>query len=363
MQIHVARPVRTLTLAAAAAAVSALVAGQAQAQKTINLTAIDGYPPKALWVKTFIQYFMPAIDERLAKTGNYKIKWNQAWSGQISKVRHVIDGLEKGLGDVGVVTSVFHSSKVPLQGIAYATPFVTTDPTLVSRTVDELANKYPAYKQAWDKYNQVYLTNLDVIDSYQMFFRHPVSGIKDFNGKKIATAGLNMRYLQKTGAVGVAGSLVHYYNHFKTGVVDGTMLWPEAIVSFKIAEVAPYMLKADIGSAASKSITFNKDSWRRLPAEVQKAIQEAAIVYRDKSAEVTLEIAAASLAQYKKMGGKITVMSQADRKAWAMSMPNVAKGWVASLEKKGIPAREILVAYMDKMRAAKQPIIRQWDKE
>jgi hypothetical protein len=56
-------------------------------------------------------------------------------------------------------------------------------------------------------------------------------------------------------------------------------------------------------------------------------------------------------------------MSAADRKAWARDMPNVAKDWAASLEKKGMPGKAILSAYMDAMRGAGQPILRQWDKE
>jgi hypothetical protein len=56
-------------------------------------------------------------------------------------------------------------------------------------------------------------------------------------------------------------------------------------------------------------------------------------------------------------------MSASARKEWANTMPNVAKSWAASLEKKGIPARAVLTYYMDKMRANKQPILRHWDKE
>ena len=56
-------------------------------------------------------------------------------------------------------------------------------------------------------------------------------------------------------------------------------------------------------------------------------------------------------------------MSPAARQEWANNMPNVAKSWAASLEKKGLPARAILNYYMDKMRANNQPILRQWDKE
>jgi C4-dicarboxylate-binding protein DctP len=278
-------------------------------------------------------------------------------------VQHVLDGLQKGLGDIGIVTSVFHTDKVPLNEIAYATPFVTSDVGLVSRTFDELAKEYKAIPDTWAKYNQVYLTNLDVLDSYQMFFKPKVTSLAEFKGKKIASAGLNLRYLQNTGAVGVAGSLVHYYNEMKTGVIDGTMLWPEAMISFKIAEVAKYMVKADIGTANSKAITVNADAWRRWPQEVRDAILAASPVYRDFTVDKVLAEAKTSYDKFKQMGGTITQLSEADRKHWAMTMPNVAQDWAADLEKRGLPAKQILAAYMDKMRAAHQPILRQWDKE
>ncbi len=34
----------------------------ASAQQSIKLTIIDGYPPKALWVKVLIDYFIPEVN-------------------------------------------------------------------------------------------------------------------------------------------------------------------------------------------------------------------------------------------------------------------------------------------------------------
>ncbi len=355
------RPAGAL-LAASAIALLALP-GSAGAAETIKLTAIDGYPPKAMWVKEFINFYIPNINKRLAKTGNYKIKWNQAWGGQIVKPKGVMGGMQKGLGDIGVVTTVFHGDKVPLQMIAYATPFVTTDPVLLSRTVDGLADKFPAYKKAFAKFNQVYLTNLAVLDTYQIFSKKPIHKLSDFKGVKVGGAGLNLRWLQNFGAAGVGGSLVTYYNKVKTGVLDAFMLWPESVVGRKMYEVAPYMLKADLGTANSKVITFNTKAWKKLPGEVKKAVRGGAIAYREHTTKNALKVAAASYAKYKKMGGKIFQMPQSEREKWAKTMPNVAKDWAASLDKKGQPGRAVLTSYMDTMRAAKQPIIRQWDKE
>ncbi len=356
----------TGTMALAGAALALLVAapgGPAHAQKTIALTAVDGYPPRALQVRTFLSYLIPEVDKRLAKSGAYKISWNKAFAGQIVKVRHVMTGMQKGLGDIGVVTSVFHQDKVPMQAVAYVTPFVTADPVLLSRSVDELAEAFPAMKQAWLKYNQILLSSFSVIDTYQMFFRKRITKLEEFKGLKIAGAGINMRYLTGTGATPVIGSMVHYYNKFKTGAIDGSMLWTDAAVAFKLVEGAKYMLKADIGTANSKALTMNADSYKRLPAAVREAIHAVAADYRDHTAQQAIDDAGKAYANYRAKGGEIIQMSQAAREGWARTMPNIAKDWAGKLDAQGLPGTKLLTAYMDKMRAAKQPIIRHWDKE
>ncbi len=335
----------------------------AKAAETISMTAIDGYSPKSMWVKEFINFLIPEINKGLAKNGNYKIKWNQAWGGQIVKPRGVMGGMQKGLGDIGVVTTVFHGDKVPLQMIAYATPFVTTNPVLVSRTVDGLANKFPAYKKAFAKFNQHYLTNAAVLDSYQIYSKKPIRALADFKGIKVGSAGMNLLWLKNFGAAGVGGSLVKYHNWLSRGVVDAIMLWSESVVNRKMYEVAPFMLKADLGTVNSKAVTMNANSWKRLPGEVKKVVTTAAIAYREHVTNVALNVAKSKNEQYAAKGGKIHQMAQSERVKWAKTMPNVAKGWAASLEKKGIPGKAVLKSYMDTMRAAKQPIIRQWDKE
>ena len=355
---------RKLLLGTAISVPIAFLSGIASsAPETIKLTAVDGYPPKALQVQTFIEFFIPEVNKRLAKEGKYKIRWNQAFSGQIVKVKHVLTGMQKGLGDIGTVTSVFHQDKVPLQAIAYVTPFVTADPVLLSRTVDGLAEQFPAMKKAWLKYNQVLLSSYSVIDSYNLFFRDKVTKLEDFKGKKIAGAGINMRYLTGTGATPVIGSMVHYYNKFKTGAIDGSMLWTDAAVKFKLVEGAKYLLKADIGTANSKALTMNLDAYKRLPEAVRKVIHDVSADYRDYTASAAMAKAGKAFESYKNKGGTIIQMSQAAREHWAKTMPNIAKDWAAGLDKKGLPGTKMLVAYMNKMRAANQPIIRQWDKE
>ena len=44
------------------------------------------------------------------------------------------------LGDIGVVTHIFHPDKVPLYGVSFNTPFSSIDPMVVTKTIDMLVN-------------------------------------------------------------------------------------------------------------------------------------------------------------------------------------------------------------------------------
>ena len=101
---------RQLVLSLAAAATAALFAWPADAAQVIKLTAVSGYSPTAVWVNVFQSHFIPEVDKKLAAKGNYKIEWNQAW-GTIAKPRGEFDAIQYGLGDLGVVQTVFHPDK------------------------------------------------------------------------------------------------------------------------------------------------------------------------------------------------------------------------------------------------------------
>jgi C4-dicarboxylate-binding protein DctP len=338
--------------------------GIAQAQKAIKLTIIDGYPPKALWVKVLIDYFIPEVNKRLAADGNkYKIDWQQAFSGQIAKPRGVMDAIKNKLGDIGVVTTVFHSSKLPLNNLPYYTPFVSRDPLLVSKVMDDLADKFPAFQKQFDDQNQILLTNYSSIDNYGIFTTKKIEKMDQVNGLKLNAAGPNALYIKSLGGVGVLGSLLTYANQIKTGVTDGCIIWPEATITFKIAEVAPHYLETDFGTGVNKSLTINKDVWKTLPAEVQKVIKATARDYRDQVAKATLAKADVSMKKFKSMGGTVVTLSKAEQKKWAEKMPNIAQNLAHEVEKKqGYPATKILAAYMDAMRAGGAHPARDWDK-
>jgi len=307
----------------------------ASATETIKAVVIDGYPAKAMWVKEFTGFFIPEVDKRLAESGNYKMDWQESYGGAIVKPKGVLEGVKLGLGDIGIVTTIFHSSKLPSQALAAVTPFVAADSRAVAKSVDEIAKEFPTMQKEFEKQNQVYLATGVVLDTYQVFSTKPVASVKDLQGDKVAGAGMNMRYLEGIeGAVGVRGGLTDFYNMLQTGLVEHAMLWPEAAKTFKIAEVAPYMLKADLN---------------KLPEEVQGVLKEVAVEYRDHVASVAMDRASASREAYVAAGGTVVDVAAEDRAGWAAAMPNIAVEWAKNLDEKGEPGSEMLKQYMGKL--------------
>ena len=346
------------------AALTAISAVPGFATETIKAVVIDGYPARALWVKEFTNFFIPEVDKKLAETGNYKMDWQESYGGAIVKPKGVLEGVKLGLGDIGIVTTIFHSSKLPSQAISAVTPFVAADSVAVAKAVDEIAKEFPTMQKEFEKQNQVYLATGVVLDTYQVFSKDPIATPADMQGAKVAGAGMNLRYLEGIeGAAGVRGGLTDFYNMLQTGLVDKAMLWPEAAKTFKIAEVAPHMLRVDLGAVNSKTITVNADYWKGLPDEVKVALQEVAVMYRDHVAGIAMERAQESRDAYVAAGGTIVEVSMEDRKAWADAMPNIAAEWAEGLDGKGEPGSEMLNAYLAKLEASGYAGVRNWAAE
>jgi len=166
------------------------------------------------------------------------------------------------------------------------------------------------------------------------------------------------------GATGVQTSLPDTYTGLSTGLFEGILLWAEAAKSFKICEQAPYIFDPQIGASQAHALVVNKDVWNKLPEEVHKAMTDAAPAWSHAASQLPLDLGNQALEWCKANYHTVITPTSADERAkWVAMLPNDAKTWADDLEKQGIPGRKILTEYMDRMRAANQPIARQWDRE
>ncbi len=333
----------------------------AYAQEEIEVSIVSGFSPAVAVVKILKESFMPGVDERLAETGNYKIIWQEAFSGTLAKPAGELEALEVGLADVGVIPTGFHADKLPVYQIGYVTPFTTTDLVLIHNVVDGLVEKYPAFRDTWSKLNQVTLSASGIPDNYILCSAEPIESLADIDGLKVAGAGPNLRWIEPVGATGVTGSLGNFYQLVETGVVDAMLVWGESVVSLKFYEVCGNYFNANLGGVNSYVINANQQSWDSYPDEVKEAMTAAAKQYGVDIGNFAAELGSQAVQIFKDNGGSVVEIDPAERANWAETLPNLAQEWVANLEGQGVPAQEILTEYMQAMRDADQPIARQWD--
>lgn len=333
----------------------------ALAQEEIDVSIVSGFSPSVAVVKILQQSFIPGVNERLAETGNYTIKWQEAFSGTLAKPAGELEAIQTGLADMGVVVTAFHADKLPVYQIGYVTPFTTTDLVLVHEVVDDLAEKYPSFSEAWSGFNQVSLSASGIPDNYVICSAKPISSVSDLDGMKIAGAGPNLRWIEPVGATGVTGTLGNFYQLVETGVADAMLVWGEATVSLKFYEVCGYYFNASLGGANTYVINVNQQVWDSWPEEVQQAMTDAARQYGVDLGEFAAELGAQAAETVEANGGQVIEIDPQERLDWAMGLPNLAQEWADSIEAMGIPGKAILADYMQAMRDADQPIARQWD--
>ena len=104
--------------------------------------------------------------------------------------------------------------------------------------MSDLADKYPEIKDAWNDYEIRYLTTAGSIDTYNILMTEPIESLADLQGKKIGGVGSNMLFLKGSGAAGVTSGLSDWYNNMATGLLDGILVWPEAVVAYRLYEIA-----------------------------------------------------------------------------------------------------------------------------
>jgi TRAP-type C4-dicarboxylate transport system substrate-binding protein len=349
---------------ACAAALAASTSWPAAAQQQLRLTIVSGNAPTFTAIGAAIETFIPKVDELLAKSGKHKITWVQGWSGSIVKPRGELEGIQTGLGDVGVVPGPFFPDKLSLFQIGYHTPFVSKDLDVTTAGMNHLLAKFPEMGGQGDKFNQVILKSSGVSDNYLLFSKREIKRFADLKGMKIAAVGANQPWVAAAGAIPVATELATQYNAYQTGVFEGIVLWQQAYSAFRLCELGAFRLEVDFGSISPILITVNKDTWGKLPDEVKAAFRQAADAWAaDNDRRIKAGSEAGRQRCEKENGLKITKLSDEDRRAWAFALPNVAQNWAKREDGAKLPGSRMLTAWMDFMREKKQPIVRNWDRE
>jgi len=351
---------RGLLATGTAATLGALMPRGAHAAETIKLTMASSHPTTLPWVGVLSNHVVAKSNARLADAGSEtQIDWTESYGGALYKFDKTLEAVADGLTDLGWVGTLWEESKMPLQNVTYYTPFVTDNLPLQLSVMNDLHDKIPALNEAWARQKQFFL-GASGIETYHLLTKEPFESTAQLDGMKIAAAGSVANLVEGTGAVGVTAGLPDFYNLLNTGVVNGCLISFSGAFPFKLFEPAPYITKVGLGSQMTGGLACNQRVWRRLPEDVQTVLHAMGREYSEMHANMLMGAAAKFEGLMAEAGANITTLAPAERQKWVDALPNVAGDWVEASAGKGLPAGDVLAAYMAAIKAAGETPARDW---
>lgn len=272
------------------------------APEVIRLTVGAGHPlAGSAWVMGVRDVFIPSVDRALAKSGRYKIEWTQAYGGSVAKLGNVLEAVEDGVLDIGIVNYPFEAAKLFPHNFTYKVPFGTCDRFLAQRVATKLHHQFPQLTEIVEKYKQKWLGTMGS-SCYGVVASFPWKGFADLKGRKIGAAGPNLPWVTAAGAVGVATTLNLAYTSLQTGVYDALIIFVDPVGGFKLYEPAKHWIEAGFGSVAPIMLSVNTKRFNALPRDVQDAVVRGGEEWGVGATKIGADLAESVTADLRKQG-------------------------------------------------------------
>jgi TRAP-type C4-dicarboxylate transport system substrate-binding protein len=345
-------------IAAAAAALGATGAPAPASAETFTLRIASGHPPGVVYAGLMKDYFQVEVAKRVAAQTQHKINWVEGYSGSIVKVNETFEGVQNNIVDIGGFCYCFEPSKLPLHAFQVMLPFGPMDPTVSLAVAQDVYKAVPFLTEVFEeKYNQILLARI-ADGGYNLGTSFPWEKVSDLKGIKIAGAGLNLNWLKYAGVTEVQGSLPEAYTGMKTHVYEGWIMFPSAWVNLKLYEPGPHYTLIGFGSITWHGLTANKNSWAKLPADVQKVVRDVAADFEQLTGANNKARYQSDIDKLKDGLAKVNEIDPSVRLEWAQSLQNWPQSHADDLKKQGLPVVEALNTALEsaEMHGYKWPV-------
>jgi TRAP-type C4-dicarboxylate transport system substrate-binding protein len=174
-----------------------------------------------------------------------------------------------------------------------------------------------------------------------------VQALGDINNLKLrAAGGLPTEVARRLGGVPVGAPITEAYQMLSRGIVDGTLLPPDSIYSFKMNKFIEHMTQPEQGLFSSTFfVVMNGKAWAALPKADQDAImsvsgegfaRQAGAIWDDQDKK--------AMAAFKEGGMKIRQADPALDKALRERLAPIEAEWVKSAAEHGVDGKAVLAA-------------------
>jgi len=306
----------------------------AHAQAT-NIRFSTWHAPMSREVKTVWE---PMLEEVKKKSGG-KIASTLYAGGALGKGPEHFDIVAKGLSDMGYFTATWTPGRFPLSDVLSLAAWVDGKDLAVdigNAMYEKILNR---------EFKNVKVIELNGCIQSFLWTKKPVRSLADTKGMKIRTPGGHQtNYIKVLGAEPVFMPLGDVYMAIETGTVDGLVTCPPIFLSFKLNEVAKHGVVTTFG-CVTEGVVMNLESWKKVPDNQKKIVETVCKNPFKTTGGLTKEVYKTMMKEIADKGVALYNLPSVEAERWYEKFREETRKWVADLEGKGLPAKEVVKMY------------------
>lgn len=260
---------KTLVRLIAAASALAMLAGAADARE---LRLASGAPPVHPATDPLYNSFM----EFLPQETNGELTGLMI-GPEVVGIAAVKQALQSSLAEVGNLLPLFAAGDLPNTVLTADLAFLATTPHAMGAAVTEYVVTCADCQAEFKKMGGVFV-GAGSSDVYVLITTKPVHSMDDLKGLRLRSGGAP--YARWAEAVGAAPAQVPVSDTFESmsqGVLDGTMASVSDLISYRLVDVAKYIVDVPLGTYHTTSnFTVASGTWAELTPEQRAAFARAA---------------------------------------------------------------------------------------
>ena len=306
--------------------------------KVINLKIANFFPPPSKQSKILDQ-----LGKDLEKRSGGRIKVQYFAGRSLLKAQAIYKGVASGIADIGYSHVYYTPGRMPVSEGA-GLPLGVPSGWVGAHMAFDFYNKFKP-----KEFDKVKVLAIHDNAPSMVITKTPVSKLEDMKGLTIRAPGVPGEIIRALGGTPAPTPMMEVYDALAKGVNDGVFAPYETLRTFKFAEVTKYVTECwQMGAAFNFYLIMNKNSYNKLPRDLQSLVDVLSGEYQERYALMWNEIELVGKAFGLKKGMKYIDLSDAEADRWKKAVEPVITNYIKTMVGKGFAETEVKgwIAYM-----------------
>jgi len=271
---------------------------------------------------------------RIQEASGDRIEMTYYFSWSLSSVSTIVDDLNAGIVDIGVVPIMEHTHLFPYSTLITHTPFLGIPSMLDAGVIfDEMFAIYDVLPAEFARNSLVYWTNISN-PTYHIWTdsAYEIRLPSDLAGRRLITNSTMMQqFISRNGGAPVSAPVTEFATSINTGVVDGTVTHANVLRAFGVIDfIGAGTLFGEQGiSSPLMAVVISESAWNSMPTDLQQLFTNESATVRDLQAQNTYQQSINNVNAIRAAAGDdLITLTPAEIQVWMDEFYDILEGHV-----------------------------------